>query len=88
MKQMVQIRVALCEDLIQRRAKRIAAKAHSIKKVALSRPVWAHQNGQWTKRHIASGDALVVFQNYAGYSALSCHQSRPSGSLLLISIHP
>jgi post-segregation antitoxin (ccd killing protein) len=75
MEQMVQIRVALCEDLVQRRAKGIAAKTDRIKKIALTRAVRTHQNSQWTKGHIASGNTLVVLQNYPGYSALSCHDS-------------
>src|ERR1019366_1680280 len=71
MAQVLQIRVALREDLIQRRAERVPAEAHRIQKVALARAVRAHQNGYWTKRHIASGDALVVLQSYSGYSTLS-----------------
>src|ERR1017187_1177009 len=88
MAQVLQIRAALCEDLIQRRAERAPTEAHRIQKVALARAVRADQNGEWTKRHIASGDALVVLQSYAGYSALSCHESPTVWLAAAISIHP
>jgi hypothetical protein len=45
MTQVIQIRVALREDLIERRAEGISAEAHSIQEIALTRAVRAHQNG-------------------------------------------